>query len=53
MFERDARAVYGRAWSAAATARRYGAHVGYWSFYLKTGAARLSARTAPSCSASS
>lgn len=43
MFEREGRAVYGPAWQPAAIARRYGADIGYWSFYLKTGAARLAA----------
>jgi DNA-3-methyladenine glycosylase II len=45
MFERDGRAVYGRAWKPQTIARRYGDQIGYWSFYLKTGAARLSSRT--------
>lgn len=38
MFEREARAVYGSAWDPSAVARRYGAYIGYWSFYLKAGA---------------
>jgi DNA-3-methyladenine glycosylase II len=41
MFEREGRSVYGKAWNADAIARRYGSLIGYWSFYLKTGAARL------------
>jgi DNA-3-methyladenine glycosylase II len=40
MFERDAAAVYGAAFDEAAIARRYGGRIGYWSFYVKTGAAR-------------
>jgi DNA-3-methyladenine glycosylase II len=40
-FEDDARALYGAAYDAAAIVRRYGAHIGYWSFYVKTGVARL------------
>jgi DNA-3-methyladenine glycosylase II len=39
-FEDDARAIYGKAWNPKATLRRYGAHIGYWSYYVKTGAAR-------------
>jgi DNA-3-methyladenine glycosylase II len=35
MFEEPGRAIYGRAWNPAAIARRYGAHIGYWSYYLK------------------
>ena len=31
---------YGPAYDAAAIARRYGAQIGYWSFYLRTGAGR-------------
>jgi DNA-3-methyladenine glycosylase II len=41
MFERDGRAIYGAAWDEEAIARRYGDQIGYWSFYVKTGAARL------------
>lgn len=41
MFADDARVVYGRDYDAAAIARRYGKHIGYWSFYLKTGVARM------------
>ena len=40
MFERDGRAIYGRAWNPRAIERRYGDKIGYWSFYLKTAAAR-------------
>jgi DNA-3-methyladenine glycosylase II len=40
MFEREGRAVYGRAWDPGAITRRYGAQLGYWSFYLKAGAGR-------------
>lgn len=29
------RVLYGRAWDPEAIARRYGEHIGYWSFYLK------------------
>ena len=39
--EADARALYGRAYDPDAIARRYGRQIGYWSFYLKTGVARL------------
>ena len=52
MFEREGRAVYGRAWNAKAIAKRYGEQIGYWSFYLKTGAARLSSGTPSDCSTS-
>jgi DNA-3-methyladenine glycosylase II len=41
MFEREGRAIYGAAWDERAIARRYGDQLGTWSFYLKTGAARL------------
>lgn len=40
MFARDARLVYGKAIDEAGIARRYGAMIGYWSFYVKAGAAR-------------
>ena len=43
-FEDEARALYGRAYDARAIARRYGAQIGYWSFYLKTGLARRAPR---------
>ena len=42
MFEREGREVYGAAWDEDAIARRYGDQIGYWSFYVKTGAARVS-----------
>lgn len=48
--EREARAVYGRAWDPGAIARRYGKNIGYWSFYLKTGAARGAALATSSSS---
>jgi DNA-3-methyladenine glycosylase II len=38
--ENEARALYGAAYDPAAIARRYGRHIGYWSFYLRTGAGR-------------
>lgn len=41
MFERDARAVYGDAFDEAAIEKRYRGRLGYWSFYVKAGAARL------------
>jgi DNA-3-methyladenine glycosylase II len=41
LFANDAAAVYGRAIDEAAILRRYGRQIGYWSFYVKTGAARL------------
>ena len=40
-FESEARALYGRAYDADAIAQRYGKQIGYWSFYLKTGVARI------------
>lgn len=40
-FAEPARALYGAGWDPRATVRRYGADLGYWSFYLKTGAPRL------------
>jgi DNA-3-methyladenine glycosylase II len=40
MFEREGRQIYGRQWNPDAVVRRYGAQLGYWSFYLKAGAAR-------------
>ena len=36
----DARWLYGAAYDPAAIERRYGAQIGYWSFYLRTGAGR-------------
>jgi DNA-3-methyladenine glycosylase II len=47
MFEDEGRAIYGRAWHPRAIAKRYGDQIGYWSFYLKTGAARLGSRGEP------
>jgi DNA-3-methyladenine glycosylase II len=41
MFADDAAAIYGGAIDESAIARRYGRHIGYWSFYVKTGAARI------------
>jgi DNA-3-methyladenine glycosylase II len=38
--EDEARVLYGTAFDEAAIRRRYGRHIGYWSFYLKTGVAR-------------
>ncbi len=43
MFEREGRKIYGRAWNPDAIAKRYADRIGYWSFYLKTGAPRLRA----------
>ncbi len=40
-FALPARAVYGRAFDPAAIRRRYGADLGHWACYLKTGAPRL------------
>ena len=45
IFEDEARALYGKAYDEAALRRRYGRQLGYWSFYLKTGVARLTARS--------
>lgn len=39
-FARAARAVYGHDVSESAIVRRYGRNIGYWSFYVMTGAAR-------------
>jgi len=41
MFADDAAVIYGGAIDEAAILRRYGRQIGYWSFYVKTGAARL------------
>jgi len=38
--EDEARTLYGATYDAAALARRYGKQIGYWSFYLRTGAGR-------------
>jgi DNA-3-methyladenine glycosylase II len=43
MFAGDGRLIYGEAWNEAALAKRYGDQIGYWTYYLKTGAALLSA----------
>jgi len=40
-FEEHAREVYGRAVDHATIAKRYGKHIGYWSYYLMTGVPRL------------
>jgi len=45
VFEDEARVVYGKAYDEAAIRRRYGRQLGYWSFYLKTGVARLTERS--------
>lgn len=39
-FATPARAVYGSAWDPRAIRARYGADLGYWAYYLKTGEAR-------------
>ncbi len=39
MFHELGREIYGARFDAHATLRRYGAHIGYWSFYAKTGGA--------------
>lgn len=44
MFEREGRRVYGAAWDPEAIEERYGTQIGYWSFYLKTWAARVAPR---------
>jgi DNA-3-methyladenine glycosylase II len=44
--EDEARALYGVAYDPAAIARRYGDQIGYWSFYLRTGAGRARRATA-------
>lgn len=41
MFAEDAAVIYGGAVDADVIARRYGRQIGYWGFYVKTGAARL------------
>jgi DNA-3-methyladenine glycosylase II len=48
--EDDARWLYGPAYDAAAIGRRYGAQIGYWSFYLRTGVGRAR-RTAAAAAA--
>ena len=42
-FERDGRAVYGRAWKPEAIAKRYGDQIGYWSYYLKIASPKITA----------
>ncbi len=42
-FADDARLLYGDAWDPAAIAARYAGAIGYWSFYVKTAAARVAA----------
>ncbi len=44
-FERAAQELYGERISAAAITRRYGNHIGYWSFYVKAGLGRRSRAT--------
>jgi DNA-3-methyladenine glycosylase II len=39
-FERAAEALYGSAVGEATITRRYGRHIGYWSFYVMTGVGR-------------
>jgi len=39
-FARAARTIYGREVSESTITRRYGRHIGYWSFYVMTGAGR-------------
>ena len=46
MFEDAARVIYGAGYDEVAIRRRYGRHVGYWSFYLKTGVPRLASAAA-------
>jgi hypothetical protein len=41
IFEDEARILSGKAYDEAAIRTRYGKTLGYWSFYLKTGVARL------------
>ncbi|MBV8756081.1 MAG: hypothetical protein JO257_02325 [Deltaproteobacteria bacterium] len=41
MFADEVRSVYGTAWDEAAITRRYGDQIGYWTYYLKAGAAQL------------
>lgn len=49
-FTRPAREVYGAAFDPAAIRARYGRDVGYWSYYLKTGAARITEARTPEVS---
>ncbi len=41
VFAGDGPALYGASFDECEIRRRYGRHIGYWSFYLKTGAARM------------
>lgn len=41
LFEDEGRAVYGSAWNEHAIVKRYGDQIGYWTYYLKAGAAQL------------
>jgi len=41
VFANDGPALYGPSFDEHEIRRRYGRHVGYWSFYLKTAAARM------------
>jgi DNA-3-methyladenine glycosylase II len=43
-FAQIARSLYGSSVDEAAIKRRYGCHIGYWSFYLMTGVPRLDSR---------
>lgn len=49
--EDEARVIYGDAFDARAIERRYGDQIGYWSFYLKTGVARLRDGSELTCAA--
>ncbi len=40
-FADEAHTLYGSNYDEAAIRTRYGRQIGYWSFYLKTGVARL------------
>lgn len=40
--DEEAKTLYGRSFDRSTIEKRYGAHIGYWSFYLKTGVARRS-----------
>lgn len=47
IFEEPARWLYGATYDESAIRRRYGRQLGAWSFYVKTGVARLRAHPAP------
>jgi DNA-3-methyladenine glycosylase II len=51
-FADEARTLYGPRYDESTILRRYGRHIGYWSFYLKTGVARTRSprSTSPSSS---